>query len=182
MSEGVCRENDDLKEWWLKRLILLKAIWVAVVVILHSGLVYADAHQDTIEACTQLVVDYAFYRDRPDAEGVAELFSEDATFTLLGTQFKGREAIKARVAAGVGGPVFRHLISTINIRPAEGGREARGVTYVTVYQGQSETLPQTLTKPMVIGEYHDRFVQTDAGWKISERVFVPVFLPTTQDG
>lgn len=165
----------------MKRLNLSKAICVAVVLILHSSLVYADARRDAIEACTQLVVDYAFYRDRPDADGVAELFSEDATFTLLGTEFKGREAIRARVAAGVGGPVFRHLISTINIRLSEDEREARGVTYVTVYQGQSETLPQTLRKPMVIGEYHDRFVQTGVGWKIAERVFVPVFLPTAQN-
>jgi len=177
----VCVGITAGKEKWLKKLIVSKVTFVGVLLILHSGLVYADAHQDTIQACTQLVIDYAFYRDRPDAKGVAELFSEDATFTLLGTEYKGRQAIRARVAAGVGGPVYRHLISTINIRPAKGGREARGVTYVTVYQGQNETLPQTLTKPMVIGEYHDRFVLTDTGWKISERVFVPVFLPTTQD-
>ena len=137
---------------------------------------FAFADSDAVRACTQLVTDYAFYRDRPDANGVANLFAEDATFTLMGTSFSGREAIRKRVEGGVGGPVFRHMMSTINIEVDGSGDSARGISYVTVYQGSPDPTPQPMTAPMAIGEYHDKFVKTATGWKIAERNFVPVFL------
>lgn len=143
--------------------------------------VQREVHKDAVSACTQLVTDYAFYRDRPDPEGVAQLFTEDAQFSLMGSVFSGREAIRDRVAAGVGGPVFRHMISTINIEPAATGDRATGVTYVTVYQGKDDALPQAMSVPMAIGEYHDRFERTAEGWRIAERNFVPVFLSEPEE-
>lgn len=62
------------------------------------------------EACRQTVLDYAYYRDRPDADGVAALFTDDATFTLGADKFVGREAIRARIQAGVQGPDRKSVV------------------------------------------------------------------------
>lgn len=145
------------------------------------GMAHAAENDEVAAACSQTVMDYAFYRDRPDADKVAELFTPDASMSLLGEVFAGRGAIRDRVAAGAGGAVFRHLISTINIVVNEGGLGAQGVSYVTVYRGSASDLPQPLPdRAMAIGEYHDRFVMSHNGCQIAERAFVPVFLP--QDG
>ena len=136
----------------------------------------ADAKVAIERACTDLVLDYAYYRDRPDAQRVADLFAEEAILTVLGQQFKGRDAIRARLQGAAQGPVFRHLMSTIRIF-VESDRRATGVSYVTVYSAPSGDLPAPLSVPLGVGEYHDVFVSTDAGWKIERRSFVPVFMP-----
>lgn len=151
-----------------------KVLFVLVIVWPLSAFADGGTNETAVRECTQLVTDYAFYRDRPDAEGVANLFTEDAVFHLMGAKFEGRSAIRERVAAGIGGPVFRHMMSTVNIRVD--GASATGVSYVTVYQGVAGDTPQSMAQPMAIGEYHDRFVRTKSGWKIAERNFVPVFL------
>lgn len=158
----------------------LNALWLSLCLLAGATqLTYAaEESRGAIDACTQLVMDYAFYRDRPDADAVANLFTADATMDLFGQKFAGREAIRDRIAAGVGGPIYRHFVSTINVEVSEDARSASGVTYVIVYRGDESELPQTLTEPVAIGEYHDQFQQTPDGWKIAARVFVPVFLPT----
>ena len=150
-----------------------------LVVLVFPIFVYADAvyeKEAAIRACTQLVTDYAYHRDRAEADHVAALFTEDAPFTLFGNTFAGREAIRQRVAAGKGGPVFRHMMSTTKIILDESGERATGVAYVAVYQGSAEATPQSVPVEPAIGEYHDKFVKTEEGWKIEERNFVPVFL------
>jgi hypothetical protein len=68
------------------------------------------------------------------------------------------------------------MMSTIRIFIDDDGH-ARGVSYVTVYSAAAGELPRPLGAPLGVGEYHDRFVYTDAGWKIQHREFVPVFMP-----
>ena len=155
---------------------MVRKILLGLLLLPSFGL--AGDHDAAVRECTQLVTDYAYFRDRPDADRVAALFTDDAKFSLMGTHFNGREAIRKRVAAGQGGPVFRHMMSTIKIQVAATGDQATGVSYVTVYQGSAEALPQGMLAPMAIGEYHDQFVKTDQGWKIATRTFQPVFLNT----
>ena len=127
-------------------------------------------------ACEELVLNYAYYRDRPDADGVAAQFTEDARLEVLGQTFIGRDKIHARIEAGKGGPVFRHMMSTIRIFPVD-QNQATGVSYVTVYSAPPGDMPQPINNFAAVGEYHDRFVRTAEGWKIAERKFVFVFAP-----
>jgi len=129
------------------------------------------------QACTELVLDYAYYRDRPEGDRVAELFAVDAELRVMGQTYLGREAIRARLQDAARGPVFRHLMSTVRIFP-EGPRRATGVSYVTVYSAAAGPLPRALEQPLAVGEYRDIFVLTEAGWKIQRREFVPVFAAT----
>lgn len=139
----------------------------------------ADDTQAFLQDCRDVVMRYAFYRDRPDADAVANLFTADAQFTLGADVFVGREAIRARIAAGAGGPVFRHMMSTVFVEPTGAGR-ARGVSYVAVYAAAGE-LPITNTNYLALGEYHDAFVATPQGCRIAQRDFVSVFTSPAAD-
>ena len=136
----------------------------------------ANDRLDIEQACTELVLDYAYYRDRPDAGSVADIFAEDAVLRVLGQEFAGRAAIRARLQGAEKGPVFRHMMSTIRIFVDSDDR-ARGVSYVTVYSASPGAMPRPLGAPLGVGEYHDVFVRTADGWKIQQRDFVPVFMP-----
>ncbi len=71
-------------------------------VVSVSSTAYANDDTASIkQACRDLVLDYAFYRDRPDATGVVNLFTEDGVIELLGDQFVGKEPIRALPAAFV---------------------------------------------------------------------------------
>ncbi|MEM7097374.1 MAG: nuclear transport factor 2 family protein [Pseudomonadota bacterium] len=139
-----------------------------------SAHTFADETQIK-QACTDLVLDYAFYRDRLDAEPYAQLFAEDAVLTVLGQVFQGRVAIKKRMLESKDGPVTRHMMSTIRIFPID-SHSASGVSYVTVYSAPAGELPLKVEQFLGLGEYHDKFVLTEQGWKISRRTFVPVFM------
>ena len=62
-----------------------------------------------------MVHDYAYLRDQTDGQGVANLFTDEGSFSIFGETFSGRQAIKQRVLGAEVGPVTRHLISTIDI-------------------------------------------------------------------
>ena len=138
----------------------------------------AVAEEDWSAACAQTVVDYAYYRDRPDADGVAELFAEHGEFIIAADKFVGREAIRERIKAAQGGPVFRHLMSTSKIFALDENR-AKGVSYATVYAGPAGTLPVVVSEFAALGEYHDEFVREGAECKFQRREFVSVMQPVT---
>ncbi len=127
-------------------------------------------------ACEDLVLDYAYYRDRQDpaeaAAGVAAVFSEDATLTVLGQTFVGKNAIYNRLAQQTNPQLTQHLMSTIRIFPVS-ATTATGVSYATVYVA---TKPAADGNPAegfaTVGEYHDKFELTDSGWRIAQRKFV----------
>ena len=130
------------------------------------------------QACTDLILDYAYYRDRTDlavaAPGVAELFTTDAILNVGGNTFIGKQAIHDRIANQTQAPLTQHLMSNIRIT-VDGPQKARGISYATIY-----AVPQPLKDKIpsakgfaAIGEYHDQFVRTRNGWRIAERKFFP---------
>lgn len=124
------------------------------------------------QECTNLVLDYAYYRDRPEPEAFANVFAEDAVLTVGADSWTGRAAIRERLNGAENGPKYRHLMSTIRIFPVD-ENHATGVSYVTVYNAPKGAT--TVEGFAAIGEYHDEFVRTDEGWKIQSRRFVAEF-------
>lgn len=123
----------------------------------------------TIAACTDLVLDYALYRDQRNPQKYAELFARDAVLNVQGQTFTGREAIRNRMLAAKNAPKTRHMMSTIRISPVSDTR-ATGVSYVTVYMApgaEGEVTP--VNGFAIVGSYIDEFVQTDEGWRIAAR-------------
>ena len=73
------------------------SVLVLLVALAVPGVV--SAHPTWLDACEQAVLDYAYYRDRPDADNVAKLFTSDGTFKMAQDVFSGRDAIHQRIGA-----------------------------------------------------------------------------------
>jgi 3-phenylpropionate/cinnamic acid dioxygenase small subunit len=143
---------------------------LATLTLLALTTTVAAQDRSTYDACRDLIMDYAYYRDHPGAEHYVALFTEDAELSILGDIRKGREAIRERMRTVTGSTV--HLMSTVRITEVS-PKEATGVSYVTVYTGPAGDGPHTVSGYAIIGEYHDVFRKTDAGWKIAKRTLVP---------
>jgi uncharacterized protein (TIGR02246 family) len=145
-----------------KKIMLMAGIvlsWVSVSL----------AADDVYWACSNLVTDYAYHRDQFNAEEFADLFTEDATLTVVGQTWVGRDNIQQRIEELKTGSTIRHEMSTIRIVPVDADN-ATGVSYATIYSAPAgET---SVSGFALMGEYLDEFVRTTDGWKISKRVLV----------
>jgi len=120
----------------------------------------------------QAIVDviHAYCRnvDCVDAPAVARLFTTDCVVDYgpgLGGPTHGSAALEARLATGL--PRFAatsHHVSNIEIE-LDGDR-ARSVTYLYAWHRFPDDTPDA----HLFAQYHDRFVRTDDGWRIAERV------------
>ena len=164
---------------------LLQGLSIALVLALGIGGCETDSQTDTqtdsqtdrqiTQACTDLVLDYALYRDQLDAENLAALFTKDARLSVQGQTYVGRDAIRARIQNALDGPITRHLMSTIRIQKLSADR-ATGISYVTVYAApsvgkevqQQGDLPQ-VDGFAIIGNYIDEFERSADGWRIASR-------------
>ena len=154
-------------------IVTICALWLALVSV--AALAGGNPAQGSVrQACEDLVLDYAYYRDRRDAEPYAAIFAEDAVLSVLGVDYVGRDAIYRRLVEEKDPLTTRHMMSTIRIFD-EGEGRATGVSYVTVWAAPAGEAPLLADKYLGLGEYHDEFRLTEAGWKISKRTFVPVF-------
>ncbi|MEM8768413.1 MAG: nuclear transport factor 2 family protein [Pseudomonadota bacterium] len=126
------------------------------------------------DACTELVMGYALHRDQFNVEAYGDLFSEDAVLFVLGSEYRGRAAIRQRLEDARGKEFTRHLMSGVWITVLDEQR-ASGISYASIHAAEPDELPLKPVPPAV-GEYHDEFTLTEDGWKISRRRFVPVFL------
>ena len=148
----------------IKRLLFIIALSIGLIPASYAGDVYRD--------CINLVTDYAYYRDRFDAPEFSKLFTEDASLSVGGQTWEGRNNIRARIEGLDRSGSIRHLMSTIRIEPID-ELHASGVSYATIYTSAAGS--NSTEGFAIIGEYHDNFVLTDDGWKISNRELKSVF-------
>ena len=120
-------------------------------------------------AIVDLLYAYAWHFDRNEPEGVAALFTEDATIDYgpENPTIVGREAIVPAIRPGLQ-KLFKtsaHHITNPRIEP-EGPDGAAGVAYVYawhVYHSDD-------SEGELWGQYHCRFRRTADGWRIAEMV------------
>ncbi len=140
-----------------------------LILMFLSPLAFAE---DAKTACIALVVDYAHHRDNFNAESFANLFTEDGILIIGENRWEGRAAIQARIEALDNRATIRHHMSSIRISPIDADH-ATGISYVVIYrapQGSPE-----ITGPLMIGDYVDRYVRTEDGWKIVHRELLTTF-------
>ena len=144
----------------IKRLLLIAAL-------MFSTSPASFGADDVYWACSNLVTDYAYHRDQFNAKEFANLFTEDASLTVVNQTWEGRNEIEKRIEGLKTGSTIRHEMSTIRIVPIDADH-ATGVSYATIY---SAPAGETTVKGFALmGEYHDEFVRTPEGWKFSKRV------------
>lgn len=121
--------------------------------------------------CQKLCHQFANYNDKNDFKTVCDLFTEDGSFwrpSVPDTEIKGREAI---YQAFLQRPplVIRHIVSNF-VAEVESETQATGHSYIIFLAAPltDESLP-LVAGAMHVGEFHDRFVKMEAGWKFKER-------------
>jgi SnoaL-like domain len=122
--------------------------------------------------CRELVVLLTHHSDHGAHEQAVDLFTPDGTWIRGGKPFTGRAEMLKSFARGSGTTVIRHFTSNICIEVTD-ERTATGVTYYIAFNHDPGTatpaLPLPLDAPFSLGEWHDRFVRTPAGWRFAHR-------------
>ena len=118
-------------------------------------------------ACRDLIVRLVHHYDHKEAAAAADLFTPDGVWVKSRVAYKGRDAIIGSFEAGPPDLVMRHFTSNIRI-VAEDENNASGVTYYLAFIGRGDGIAQ-LEMPGSLGEWYDRFVRTENGWRFSSR-------------
>jgi hypothetical protein len=123
-------------------------------------------------ACEQLVVTYAELIDFNKAELVADLFVPNSVWESDKSRKVGGDRIRKDFGARqqTTTRVSRHVCTNISITVIS-DKEAIGLTYFTLYRDNvcSGSKFARLSAPKMLGEYHDRFVLTEGGWRFASR-------------
>ena len=114
----------------------------------------------------QLLARYYQGLDFEDMEMLGSVFAEDATYTLVGTELAGREAIVAsveqRITMRPPEHERRHWQNNAVITPTAEG--ATGRTYWVSFE-----VSYVPPKPALSGHWDDIYVRTPDGWRIQDR-------------
>ncbi|MGW4464019.1 nuclear transport factor 2 family protein [Micromonospora sp. NPDC004704] len=128
---------------------------------------------------SRLVGESGWRVDAGRASTLHELFTENGVLDI-GQPAQGRDAIRAwgeELERNNPFPGIRHLASNMRFVAtgvdADGRDTAEGVTVLTVYLNDADG--RSISTPWNIGEDHDRFVRTEAGWRFTHRTWVQLF-------
>jgi hypothetical protein len=129
--------------------------------------------------CQRLQVAYAVTADQGDVDGFVGCFAEDGEVVVPGAPpFVGHEAIRQSVVQlGALGVAYRHLISN-SLITVHDGQSAAGICYLLTFNSAAPADAmgsRPIEAPGTVGEYHDEFVRTRAGWRIKRRELKRVF-------
>lgn len=152
---------------------MIRPMLTAAALVVAAAHAHADPEAG-LRSCHARVAEYAYYWDRNDADGMARVFTDEATLTLGGQTFTGPDAIVERMQAREAGSLIRHLMTTVHIERT-GEDSARGVGYVSIYMGEQPDQGLTVVDGFALmGEYHDTFALDGDDCRIAERRLVPV--------
>lgn len=118
--------------------------------------------------------------DRDLGIGSERLYTADGVCVMPALTMRGRDEIAAGYAKRQeNGPrLSRHLVSNLVVDVGEHGARARYV--LSLFAGNG-VAPLDVDSPSAICDVEDRFVLTDDGWLIENRVLTPVFVAASND-
>ena len=129
-----------------------------------------------LAACREVTLRASMRMDANDADGLMALFTPDLEFVRPATWpevvIRGREQLKAAIAARPPGFVSRHIFSN-SVADHVGPDEVRVVSYFTHFSGTRTDAAAAIPMDHALrslGEYEDRVVRTPDGWRIARRV------------
>lgn len=126
--------------------------------------------------CERLVVAYTHLVDFGEAGKVAELFTEDGTWSAPGVTMKGWDQIRDGFATREDMPrMSKHVCTNLQIEVLDEDH-AKGVVYLTLYRTDTDEAVARINGPMLVGHYRDEFARTDDGWRFASRQTELTFL------
>lgn len=131
-------------------------------------------------ACERLIAEYTHLIDGGDGPAIADLFTKDGVWRTEEFSMDGQDEIRAGFSRrrGVARRQSRHVCTNVVVNVD--GDTATGLCYLVNYRHDSASgvaeVPAPAGLPKYVGDYRDRFVRTDKGWRFAERVFEVYFL------
>jgi len=126
-------------------------------------------------ACARLIVDYTHWVDFGDAARVADLFAPDGIWEVGETRFEGRDSVRdmLRGRQQMAGRRSRHVCTNLAVDVIDKDH-ATGLVYLTLYRydfatGEASEGLAPAGPPLAVGQYRDRFVRTEEGWRFALR-------------
>ena len=129
---------------------------------------------DADRACEALMTRYTHLVDFGPGEEVADLFTSDGVWTSGDESYRGRDELRAFFGRDRSHTTSRHVMSNALVTVHDDGT-ADGLCYFTLYRdlgrdtGSRPRVPDLDGQPVILGQYRDRFVRTDDGWRIAHR-------------
>ena len=121
----------------------------------------------------RLVIEIAWRIDHGWADTVWQLFTPTGTLDSGGRPLVGQDEIRRWGAErSQSAAKTRHICSGMRFS-YEGPDRAVGSTLLTVFVGEEAKVSAAI--PSVVGEDHDEFVRTAAGWLFASRRFEVLF-------
>lgn len=135
----------------------------------------AQIAADVEAACRQLIMAFAQHLDHRRFAEVATLFTDDGVWLRRGASMRGPGEILAFLQQRPATVVERHIMTTTLIEHL-GDTTCAARSYATIYRAEraGDEVP-TVTGPAAIGEFHDEFRLTGAGWRFTYRSSLAVF-------
>ena len=130
-------------------------------------------------ACQKVMRNYYKYVDQYKFEDAAALFTEDATWKVMGVDLEGRDQILKGLYEGLQTGTIRHVLTnTVVTVIDENHAEAR--SYNNIYyspRARSDEIEGALPfdGPNRISDHFASFARTDDGWKMTSRVGRVIF-------
>lgn len=132
-------------------------------------------------AIQRVITDYSAYLDARDYDGYVGLFTEDGVWANGETRREGQDEIRAMLT-GLFGEVPEDFVNTSSFHQisnfeidVDGDEATAKSRFIFVMRGEGGAPTNELS-----GQYHDRLVRTEQGWKIAERVDHTV-MPTPEE-
>jgi hypothetical protein len=125
-------------------------------------------------ACERLVYAYSRALDVGDMSAAADFFAENGSMArpMAPTQvIQGRETIRTSLLTRPKTLLTKHLATNVMI-DVESRDSARGISYLTMIAttpGAGAEPPFVSQGPIYFGQFADRFVRENNGWKFLER-------------
>lgn len=123
---------------------------------------------DALESVQQLVAEYSQAHDDGRANDLANLFAVDATFTVSGTTYQGRDAIRDAIGRRAGDALpVQHVTTNCFAYIDPLGVTARGRTdfHFLTRVGDDIVISSA-------GRYYDRLVRETERWRFTSRTVV----------
>jgi ketosteroid isomerase-like protein len=134
-----------------------------------------DTTSAAVAECVALSIAFANAVDHREYDRLLDLFTDDAVLQRWDRSFEGRKGIAEMMAARPLGVQTRHMCTNFEITRLD-DQSATGLTYFLFFRGEGAADKiSPMTGPALMGEYHDRFRLTDAGWRIAHRTIKLVF-------
>jgi uncharacterized protein (TIGR02246 family) len=119
--------------------------------------------------CERLIVAYTHINDLEGGKGIADLFTEDGVLEVPGLVRRGRAELEEAVAQRPKGMFMRHISTNAAVTVIDEDN-AEAVSYLVAYVDRTPGgEPRAMAAPTVAGQYYDRFVRTERGWRIAHR-------------